>query len=116
VAGVVWAGLVTPTDGTELGLGAGLVAPDVGCTELFTPGLALWLGVADVPGVAGVVGCTVLLLLVPPVTLPRVVPVAFWPHKLAPIGLPVPNSISVITSSATRNTVADVTAVMTQRG
>ena len=48
VAGVVWAGLVVPTDGTALGLGAGLVAPDVGCTELFTPGLALWLGVADV--------------------------------------------------------------------
>ena len=116
VAGAVWAGLVGPADGTALGLGAGLVAPEVGCTELFTPGLALWLDVADVPGVAGVVGCTVPLLLVPPVTLPTVVPPDVWPHTLASIGLPVPNSISVITSIATRNTATDVTAVMTQRG
>jgi len=99
------------TEGTELGLGAA-VPLELGCGAVCRtpPGVALC--VPD--GLT--VGVTVLLVELPPVTLPSVVPVALRPHTLASIGLPVPNSISVTTSMATRNTAAALATMTSQRG
>ena len=100
------------TEGTELGLGAA-VPLELGCGAVCPTPFGVALCVPD--GLT--VGVTVCLLVEwPPVTLPSVVPVALWPHTLASIGLPVPNSISVTTSMPTRNTAAALATMTSQRG
>src|ERR1700679_3650446 len=104
---------VEPTVGTELGDTVG-DGPVLGVAEDVAPPLSrtlpgalpLWVGVGVEDGV-------VVALLFPP---PRVVPVPGWFHPLEPIGLPVPSSISVITTSDAMNTMAAVITGTSQRG